>query len=107
MEMAKYILSILKAQIVVVLSWGLHNAVAIENGLQFNVQGFIFSGRVQVVYDEGSDTFVVKLLKTNGGIMEEHTDVYIDDLVEVIDRAVEKQGSDEDYFAKVEAMYNL
>ena len=45
--MAKYILSIFKTQLMVVWSWGFHKPVAIENGLQFAVQGFKFKGTVE------------------------------------------------------------
>ena len=38
MEMAQYIMHILKSQLMVVFSWGFHNARAVENGLAFDVQ---------------------------------------------------------------------
>ena len=37
MEMAKFILAILRTQLMIVFSWGFHNARAIENGLAFYV----------------------------------------------------------------------
>ena len=51
MEMAKYIMRILRSQLMVMWSWGFNNPTAIENGLQFRVQGFKFKGIVEVVYD--------------------------------------------------------
>ena len=47
----------------IVFSWGFHNAYALpENkGLSFLVNGFKFSGRVEVVYNEGKDFFEVNL----------------------------------------------
>lgn len=105
MEMANYILSILRTQVVILFTWGFHNATAIENGLQFNVLGFLFSGIVQVIYDDGSDTFIVRLNNADGSLHSERTDVYLDELVNVIDGLVEKDCSQEEYEAKVKAEY--
>ena len=107
MEMARYILSILRTQMCVVWSWGFHKAIAIEDGLQFNVQGFLFRGKVRVLYDGGTDTFIVRLINRDGSVHEEHTDVYLDNLVDVIDRAVEKNGSQEEYVERVNAEYHV
>ena len=41
MEMAKYILQILRTQPIVVFSWGFHNAQPIRNGLRFSVNGYL------------------------------------------------------------------
>ena len=40
MEMAGYIISILRTQLMVVWSWGFNSPIAIENGVRFKVQGF-------------------------------------------------------------------
>lgn len=61
MEIAEYIIKVLRAQIVIVMSWGLHNAKAIEDGIAFNVQGFKFNGRVEITYDEGWDLFLTSV----------------------------------------------
>lgn len=90
MEIAKYIISILRSQAGIVLSWGFHNAVALRNGLGFLVQGFLFSGIVKVLYDEGSDTFTVRLEKRDGTLFKERQGVYFDELVDVIDGLVER-----------------
>lgn len=87
--MAKYILSILRTQPMIVLSWGFHNACAIPNGLKFSVDGYLHQGEVEVVYCEGADLFKVTTLKTNGSIKQQDEDVYLDCLVNVIDRMVE------------------
>lgn len=107
MEMAMYIMSILRSQFIVVLSWGFHSAYVIEDGLEFSVEGYLFTGDVQVTYDEGTDTFKVRLLNGDGTIKEEHSDVYVDNLVDVIDRAVEKNESQEEYKERVEATYHI
>ena len=100
MEMAKYILQILRTQIFVVMSWGFHCPVAIDNGLRFNVNGFKYTGIVEVVYDAGKDLFEVRIC----GKGEKVEDVYLDNLVEVIDSRVEKV---ENYTEVVNSTYNI
>lgn len=104
MEMAQYILKILRAQAVIVFSWGAHDFHAIRNGLCFSVEGFIFKGIVKIVYNEGADTFTVYLVNEDNSIHSEHTDVYFDELVGVIDLLVEKC---ENYKERVEAEYSF
>ena len=89
MEMAKYILQILRTQPIVVFSWGFHNAYPIRNGLRLSVNGYLHQGLVDVVYDEGADLFVVNTLNLDGSIKQQETDVYLDCLVRVIDGMVE------------------
>ena len=90
MEMANYIISILRSRAGIVMSWGFHNAAALQNGLAFRVQGFLFTGVVKVLYDEGSDAFNVRCEKKDGSLVKERQDVYFDELVNVIDRLVER-----------------
>lgn len=87
--MAKYILNILRTQPIVVLSWGFHNAHALPNGLRFVVDGYLHQGKVEVLYNEGADLFVVNTLNTDGSIKRQESDVYLDCLVNVIDKMVE------------------
>ena len=103
MEMAKYIMSILKTQLMVMLSWGFHQPVAIENGLQFKVQGFKFRGVVSIVYNEGSDLFDLSFIKRNK-VVKSIEGVFFDSLVEVIDNYVEKTT---DYEKRVAAEYSF
>ena len=87
--MTKYIMSILKTQIIVVWSWGFHKPMAVENGLRFNVQGFRFRGVVEVVYNEAWDLFDVSFI--NGDkVINTIEGVYFDMLVDTIDYYVEK-----------------
>lgn len=104
MEIAKYILSILRTQLMIVFSWGFHNARAIENGLAFYVQGFRHIGRVEVVYDEGWDLFTVRTINQDGSTKEQQEGVYVDGLVEVIDRMVERTP---DYASRVRKQYGV
>ena len=103
MEMAKYIMRILRSQLMVMWSWGFNNPTAIENGLQFRVQGFKFKGIVEVVYDEGWDLFDVRFIK-DGKVIETIEGVYIDGLVQVIDDYVEKTS---DYKKKEKKQYSI
>ena len=67
--MAKYILSILRTQPIVVFSWGFHNACALPNGLKFSVSGYLHQGLVEVAYNEGADLFEVHL--DNGRVKQQ------------------------------------
>lgn len=103
-SMAQYIISIFKHYLPIVFSWGFHNPMAIDNGLRFSVEGYLHKGWVEVVYDEGYDTFTVRTLKKDGTIKKEVQDVYIDGLVDAIDRLVEKC---DDYENRVKKDYGL
>ena len=102
MEMAKYIMSILKTQLMIVWSWGFHQPVAIENGLRFRVQGFKFCGVVEVVYNEGRDLFDVRFLKANK-VVNTIEGLFFDMLVDTIDDYVERVP---DYDKKVQEFLN-
>lgn len=104
MNMAKYIMQILRTQLMVMFSWGFHSAYAIENGLAFYVNGYLHKGKVEVVYDEGTDTFIVRTKNGNGSIKQEETEVYVDCLVNVIDGMVERCP---DYASKVKKTYGI
>mgnify|MGYP007112528335 CR=1 FL=1 len=97
--MANYIYTILISKLVVILSWGFNSPIAITNGLRFKVQGFKFTGTVEVIYNEGMDLFEVHL--SDGTKVE---DVYLDNLVEVIDNLVEKTSN---YEQRVQQEYAL
>ena len=104
MEMAKYIYSILRSQLNILWSWGFNSPKAFANGLMFNVQGFIFNGWVKIIYNEGSDMFDIFLLNYQMVITKKIDGVYFDELVEVIDNAVEKVDN---YESRVKAEYSL
>ena len=103
MEMAKYIMSIFKTQLMVVWSWGFNNPIALKNGLRFNVQGFKFRGIVEVLYNEGRDLFDVSFIKA-GKVSKTIDGVFFDMLVSVIDNYVEKAS---DYEERVKAEYSI
>ena len=99
--MAEYILEILKSQLMVLFSWGPHNFKRLPNdkGLSFSVDGFKYQGCVKVIYNEGTDLFEIHF---DDGRIEE--DVYLDQLVDVIDNAVERTSN---YDKRVSDQYNL
>ena len=100
--MAEYILQILKSQLMVLFSWGPHNFKRLpeDKGLSFQVEGFKYQGKVIVMYNAGTDLFEVILAKTG----EKVEDVYLDNLVEVIDSLVEKTPN---YEQRVQLEYAL
>ena len=104
MNMAEYILSILKSQIFVLLSWGFHRPVRLENGIRFQVQGFIHKATAEAVYVESADLFEVRTLNSDGSIKQKEEDVYLDCLVNVIDGMVERT---QNYKERVEQEYQL
>ena len=104
LTMAKYILTIFKHYLNIVWSWGFESPVALPNGLKFHVSGYLHKGWVEVIYDEGYDTFTVHTLNADGSIKKEETDVYIDGLVQVIDGMVERCAN---YKEKVRKQYGL
>ena len=88
--MAHYIIAIFKHYLSVVFSWGFHSPIAIENGLRFSVQGYLHTGKVDVIYDEGYDLFTVRLINVDGSTKKVVEGVYIDGLVDTIDTLVER-----------------
>lgn len=97
--MANYIYTILMSKLMVILSWGFNSPNAITNGLRFKVQGFKFTGAVEVLYNEGMDLFEVHL---SDGRVE--ADVYADCLADVIDGMVERTDG---YRERVKKEYGL
>ena len=92
LELARYIWSILKTQISVLLSWGinLETVGPVTNGLEFHVEGFIHKGKVKVELNEGRDLFEITLVDDLGVIVKRIEDIYLDELVNIIDRNVER-----------------
>ena len=104
MEMANYIMQILKTNLGIVFSWGFNSPKAINNGLSFFVQGFLHEGAVEVIYNKGRDLFEVRTINKDGSVKQEVEDVYFDCLVNVIDGMVEKCKN---YNEKVKETYSL
>ena len=97
-------MQILRTELMVVFSWGFHSAYAIENGLAFYVNGYLYKGKVEVLYDEGWDLFNVRIFNRDGSVKEEQKGIYIDGLVSTIDAMVEKCP---DYANRVRKDYGI
>lgn len=102
--MANYILRILKSRIFIIMSWGFNTPVRLENGLKFKVQGYIHTGWVEIIYNEGNDLFEVSTLNADGSVKQKETEVYLDCLVDVIDGMVERTP---DYQDRVKEEYGI
>ena len=87
-EMAKYILTILLSNRIVVMSWGTHHAKTIKNGIRFQVNGFKHTGFVEIVYNHGKDLFDVKLIGLENEVKKELNSIYFEDLLNVLYDAV-------------------
>lgn len=102
LEMARYIWSILKTQLTIIMSWGIDpgSIKVVDLGIQFHVQGFKHTGYVKVALNEGKDLFEISLLSDDGECVKFLDEVYLDMLVDTIDQAVEKTEDYEEQLAK-------
>lgn len=104
-DMSRYIWHILSLDPYIPMSWGidLEGLESDDTSLEFHVQGFIHTGNVRITYIEGADVFQVTLYGEDGELKETINDVYLDNLVSVIDEKVEKQPqtTTDEYTAKV------
>ena len=105
-RMAEYIMILLKSRITIVWSWGTSQFIPLVNGLEFHVEGFLHTGWVKVLYNEGTDAFDVIFLSNRKKVVKTVDEVYIDSLINVIDRNVENNGNF-DYEERVKATYSL
>jgi len=105
-EIASYILSIFRTNPFVVMSWGINPAsiTIVEVGVKFHVQGFIHTGFVQVVLNEGEDLFEVTLISEEGETLKTIEHIFVDNLICVIDDAVEKC---ENYQERISQEYGI
>jgi hypothetical protein len=85
-----YIKQILSAQPTVLASWGFSEPVPFPGGMLFHVEGFKHQGYVQIFLDEGDDSFIVVLLDEYLNGVNRFENVYLDQLVGLIDREVER-----------------
>ena len=71
-------------------SWGMNDLTNVQNkGLLFKVQGHHHKGYVFITLSF-MDTYTVRIVGMDGTIKDTYTDVYCDQLVEIIDNRVEK-----------------
>ena len=105
LQIAREIWRVLRTTPNILMSWGLDpdTVGVVESGLNFHVQGFKHTGTVEIKLNKGADLYEIYLYEESGEIKESHTDIYVDQLVDTIDRAVEYTGSD--YDKKVDETY--
>ena len=103
-EMTKYIYKILLSQPTILMSWGFTSPIVIKQGLRFSVNGFILKGEVQIIYNEGADLFDLTFFTEENQIRNTLTGIYIDELVDTIDRHVERVNN---YNARVNQEYGF
>ena len=103
-ELGQYILSMLGMRMDVVGSWGLDPETLrpLKCGIEFHVQGFKHTGKVQVRLNEGEDLFEVSLISNSGETVNTIQSVHLDTLISTIDDAVEKV---DDYEKRVATEY--
>ena len=104
--MAEYIMVILKSRWHIMWSWGCCKFTALNEGLMWHVQGYLLNGWVKVLYNEGTDAFDVYFLNNRKELVKEVSEVYLDNLVDVIDYHVEKDDSF-DYDKRVKQQYSI
>jgi hypothetical protein len=105
-EIAGYILSIFRTNPFVVMSWGINPAsiTIVEVGVKFHVQGFIHTGYVQVVLNEGEDLFEVTLISEEGETLKTIEHIFVDNLVSILDSEIEKC---ENYQERISQEYGI
>ena len=103
---ANYIFSIFRTNPFVVMSWGINptSITIVDVGVKFHVQGFIHTGYVQVVLNEGEDLFEVTLISEEGETLKTIEHIFVDNLICVIDDAVEKC---ENYQERISQEYGI
>ena len=105
MKMRLYIMRILSCKPNVVMSWGVckFRALQGDEGVMFHVQGFKFNGWVKCVYDLGADLFNIFYIDNKGETQKIQKGIYFDELVDTIDREVEKVAN---YNQRVKELYS-
>jgi len=72
-------------------SWGSKKFISTENGIQFDVKGSKFRGKVIIVLDKGPDTYTIEFgnirsLKWKSKLTLKH--IFVGDLVNVLDQHI-------------------
>ena len=103
LELARYIWSILKSNLPVLMSWGIEieTLKVIRCGIEFKVNGFKHTGKVRIVLNESTDLFEVYLISEDGEVGDKREDICLDMLVSVVDELVEKTDDYEKRIYKI------
>ena len=107
-----YIANEIKSQIISVIgimafcSWGVSNMTATYHNempsLIMDVNGLLHKGKAIVSYDEGGDSYTIRLVDKEGKVTFELENVFFDSLGKILDDKIERCGSwtDEEYSKK-------
>lgn len=106
MEVANGINDVLNMCGMVTMSWGITDRRAtVYAGMPamlFKVNGFVHKGDVVVSLNEGQDLYEIYLLTGDSMVGKCFKEVYVEDLVGILDREVETgNDTEEEYRAKV------
>ena len=104
-QMCHYIKQILQSPGPILWSWGAekyrHTEYQEMPALKFKVNGFLHKDDVVVAYNGGADCFEVYCLDKSEVVVRRKDDVYLDELIRVIDSMVEKDCSQAQYNAQI------
>lgn len=107
-KIAKYIFTILLSDPSIPMSWGMEEPkqIYIDSmpGLEIRVHGYKHEGLVQILLNQGADTFEIRLLYEDGEIKSKTEDICLQELVSVVDELVEKT---ENYEEKISSEYPI
>lgn len=111
-ETAGYIWRVIQGSGCIWWSWGvcaprptMHRNMP---ALAFSVNGFKHKGRVYVALNQGLDLLEIFLVNNDGKEVRHIEDVFIDDLVGVLDKYIETDNDkSENYKEKVKEIYHL
>jgi hypothetical protein len=84
----------------ITMSWGISNRANYGNkALVLKVNGLLHKGYVIISYNAGYDLFNVNIVSTHGNVKASFEQVYLEDLIDLIDSQVEKANNmtDEQY----------
>ena len=90
-------IAVFKNRPIMLSKWNAKNFRTIEDGIVFNVDAAQYSGAVEVVYEEETDTFSVMLADKGQSI----DGVCVDVLVMVVDKMIECSIADAEYRQKM------
>ena len=61
------------------------------------MEGFRHQGLCEIVYVEGTDTFTFRTIDKDGLTIQELDDLYLDNLIDTIDRTIETGDDPKEY----------
>ncbi|MGM9791019.1 MAG: hypothetical protein ACI3Y4_01295 [Candidatus Cryptobacteroides sp.] len=100
------IIDIFNSNLPIIGSWGSKNYEPIDGGIEFQVNGLLFSGTIQIVESGNHETFIVRQVIDTSLTIKEHVDVPLDKLIQAIDEIVEKNCTEEEYSSRIFSLYN-